>query len=219
MAEKRIQLRRDTSSNWSSANPTLYLGEPGYDTTLKRLKLGDGSTAWNSLGWLKQDGVLFSNTATPSAITSTSETDFTTGTTGYTIAASSVAVGDVFTVSLAGFYSGTTLPNLTAKVYVGSTVVATTGSFAGLAAGTDLPWRAEIVGVVRATGASGTLQAEAEFMFSTAATTALPILIKSTGYTIDFTATKLIKVSMQWAGGGTGQTITLDKMTVRRESS
>ena len=131
MAEKRIRLRRDTTANWSSANPTLYSGEPGLDTSLMRLKMGDGSTAWNSLGWLKQDGVLFANTATPSAITSTSETDFTTGTTGYTIAASSVAVGDVFTIGLAGFYSGTVLPNITVKVYVGSTVVATTGSIAG----------------------------------------------------------------------------------------
>ena len=45
----KIQFRRDTSSNWSSVNPTLAAGEMGYDTTNDILKIGDGSTAWNSL--------------------------------------------------------------------------------------------------------------------------------------------------------------------------
>lgn len=44
-----LQIRRDTAANWASANPTLALGEPGYDTTNKTLKIGDGTTAWNSL--------------------------------------------------------------------------------------------------------------------------------------------------------------------------
>lgn len=45
----RILLRRDTSANWASANPVLANGEIGYDTTLDRIKVGDGSTAWSSL--------------------------------------------------------------------------------------------------------------------------------------------------------------------------
>lgn len=45
----RIQLRRDTASNWSAKNPVLLTGEAGYDTTNKILKIGTGSTAWNSL--------------------------------------------------------------------------------------------------------------------------------------------------------------------------
>jgi len=44
-----IQVRRGTTSEWSSANPTLNSGEWGYDTTTKRYKLGDGLTSWNSL--------------------------------------------------------------------------------------------------------------------------------------------------------------------------
>lgn len=47
----QIKLRRDTSSNWASSNPVLAQGEPGYDLTSKRLKIGDGSTSWNSLSW------------------------------------------------------------------------------------------------------------------------------------------------------------------------
>ena len=46
-----IKPRRDTSANWSSANPTLASGEIAFDTTTKQFKVGDGSTAWNSLAY------------------------------------------------------------------------------------------------------------------------------------------------------------------------
>jgi hypothetical protein len=46
-----IKPRRDTSTNWSSANPTLASGEIAFDTTTKQFKVGDGSTAWNSLAY------------------------------------------------------------------------------------------------------------------------------------------------------------------------
>jgi Major tropism determinant N-terminal domain len=51
----KIKLRRDTAANWSSANPVLALGEPGYDTTNNKLKVGDGTTAWNSLDYLTDE--------------------------------------------------------------------------------------------------------------------------------------------------------------------
>lgn len=47
----RIQLRRDTTANWTAQNPTLLLGEIGIDTDLDAHKIGDGSTAWISLPW------------------------------------------------------------------------------------------------------------------------------------------------------------------------
>ena len=47
----RFQLRRDTSSNWSSINPTLALGEPGVETDTLKLKIGTGATNWNSLAY------------------------------------------------------------------------------------------------------------------------------------------------------------------------
>lgn len=46
-----IRLRRDSAANWSSANPVLAMGEPGYETDTKKLKVGDGATAWNSLAY------------------------------------------------------------------------------------------------------------------------------------------------------------------------
>lgn len=48
----QIQIRRDTASNWSSANPTLAQGELGIETDTRNVKVGDGSTAWSSLAYL-----------------------------------------------------------------------------------------------------------------------------------------------------------------------
>ena len=44
-----IQLRRDSATNWETENPILSAGEIGVDLTNNKFKLGDGSTAWNSL--------------------------------------------------------------------------------------------------------------------------------------------------------------------------
>jgi len=44
-----IQLKRDTSIAWEVYNPVLKVGEPGYATDTKVLKIGDGVTAWNDL--------------------------------------------------------------------------------------------------------------------------------------------------------------------------
>lgn len=47
-----IQLRRDTSSAWGLANPILLNGEPGFENDTNKLKIGDGTTAWNSLPYI-----------------------------------------------------------------------------------------------------------------------------------------------------------------------
>lgn len=44
-----IKLRRDTAANWTSVNPTLAAGEPGLETDTRKVKYGDGTTAWNNL--------------------------------------------------------------------------------------------------------------------------------------------------------------------------
>lgn len=44
-----IQLRRGTASAWSTANPVLAVGEIGLVTDDLSYKIGDGTTAWNSL--------------------------------------------------------------------------------------------------------------------------------------------------------------------------
>lgn len=49
--ETRIQLRQDTATNWTTTNPVLAAGEAGYDLTNKRIKVGNGTLAWNALEW------------------------------------------------------------------------------------------------------------------------------------------------------------------------
>jgi Major tropism determinant N-terminal domain len=49
---RQITLRKDSATNWATTNPTLALGEPGYDTDAKNIKIGDGSTIWTNLSFL-----------------------------------------------------------------------------------------------------------------------------------------------------------------------
>ena len=55
-----IQFRRGTASEWSTANPTLAAGELAIETDTNKLKVGDGSTAYNSLTYVStlEAGVL-----------------------------------------------------------------------------------------------------------------------------------------------------------------
>lgn len=48
----QFQFRRGTAAQWTSANPTLAAGEPGLETDTGKFKVGNGSTAWNSLAYV-----------------------------------------------------------------------------------------------------------------------------------------------------------------------
>ena len=48
----RIQVRRGTTSQWNTANPTLEEGEIGYNTTLGQMKIGDGTSVWADLDYI-----------------------------------------------------------------------------------------------------------------------------------------------------------------------
>ena len=52
----KIQLRRDTLVNFTSKNPILAEGELAYETDTKKLKIGDGTTAYTSLGYFSAGG-------------------------------------------------------------------------------------------------------------------------------------------------------------------
>ncbi len=44
-----IRVRTGTAATWVAQNPVLAAGEPGYESDTGELKIGNGSTAWNSL--------------------------------------------------------------------------------------------------------------------------------------------------------------------------
>ncbi len=46
-----IQIRKDTAGNWTSNNPTPAAGEWCLETDTGYIKIGDGPTAWTSLGY------------------------------------------------------------------------------------------------------------------------------------------------------------------------
>ena len=66
-----IQIRRDTAANWTSANPTLAQGELGLETDTSKIKAGNGSTAWTSLGYLIDTGGYVSYADTTANFTGT----------------------------------------------------------------------------------------------------------------------------------------------------
>ncbi len=56
----QLKLRQDTSSGWSAVNPILLAGELGRESNTGKIKIGDGSTAWNSLAY-QPFGALITN--------------------------------------------------------------------------------------------------------------------------------------------------------------
>ena len=55
MSTVRIQLRRGTASQWTSANPVVAAGEVGFESDTRKMKVGDGTTAWTSLDYIASD--------------------------------------------------------------------------------------------------------------------------------------------------------------------
>ena len=64
----KIQMRRDTAAAWTAANPTLAAGEMGLETDTTFYKIGNGSTAWNSLGYGAYNGAISNGTITSAMI-------------------------------------------------------------------------------------------------------------------------------------------------------
>ncbi len=58
----QIQLRRGTASEWTAVNPTLAVGELVIETDTDKYKIGDGSTAWTSLGYSSLPSTAIANT-------------------------------------------------------------------------------------------------------------------------------------------------------------
>lgn len=49
-----LQIRHDTSSNWTTRNPVLAQGEYGLETNTWLIKIGDGVTDWEHLRYLNK---------------------------------------------------------------------------------------------------------------------------------------------------------------------
>lgn len=103
MTTRRILIRRDTAANWTTANPTLASGELGGETDTGKLKLGNGSTAWNSLAY--QGGVtsINGNTGVVTGLAPTAGPTFT----GTVVLPSTTSIGTVSSTEI-GYVDGVT---------------------------------------------------------------------------------------------------------------
>lgn len=77
MAFRRILIRRDTAANWTASNPTLGAGELGGETDTGKLKIGNGSTAWNSLSYQAGVTSVNGNTGIVTGLATTNNASFT----------------------------------------------------------------------------------------------------------------------------------------------
>jgi len=64
----RMQQRRGTAAQWTSANPVLAAGEIGFETDTNKFKVGNGSTAWTSLTYFVDGSIAFDSAEVTAAI-------------------------------------------------------------------------------------------------------------------------------------------------------
>ena len=93
--------RRDTASNWTSNNPTLLAGEWGIESDTKKFKIGDGSTAWQSLEYvpIPDTNRLLEGNLTVGGNFTVNGTSTTIDTTTLTVEDKNIEIGKVSTPS------------------------------------------------------------------------------------------------------------------------
>ena len=71
----RMQQRRGTATQWTTANPVLGAGEIGFETNTGKFKIGDGSTAWTNLEYFItiDDSILSIVDGAPAALNTLNE--------------------------------------------------------------------------------------------------------------------------------------------------
>jgi hypothetical protein len=68
-AQTVIKLRRSTTSEWEAAQaaagttPILSFGEPGFDTTVNKIKIGNGTDTWEELSYASGGGITVAENA------------------------------------------------------------------------------------------------------------------------------------------------------------
>ena len=107
----QIQLRRDTAANWTTNTPTLAAGEFAIETDTDKYKIGDGSTAWTSLGYssLPSNVLPLTGGAMTGAITTNSTFDGVDIATRDAILTSTTTTADAALPATGGTLAGVTL--------------------------------------------------------------------------------------------------------------
>lgn len=129
MADK-IQIRRDTAANWTSANPVLAQGELALETDTKKIKAGNGTAAWSALAYYaieaNTDGSITTPKLANEAVTEAKINISNTAVDGYALTAQASASGGLTWAAMAA--SG--VNNIVSSSFESS------GTFTATAAGT-----------------------------------------------------------------------------------
>jgi hypothetical protein len=128
----KIQLRRGTASEWTSANPTLSPGEIGFETDTGKFKIGTSTaTAWTSLGYA-QSGA---SSSLANALSVSGAIEFASGTTFDGSASRTLQLASTITSNTSGnAATATTLAtsrNINGTSFNGSANVAIPGAVYG----------------------------------------------------------------------------------------
>ncbi len=93
--------RRDTASNWTSNNTVLLAGEWGIESDTKKFKIGDGTTAWQSLDYvpIPDTNRLLTGNLTVGGNFTVNGTTTTIDTTTLTVEDKNIEIGKVSTPS------------------------------------------------------------------------------------------------------------------------
>lgn len=162
-----------------------------------------------SLARMSIVGTLFTQTADTTVANTTTETTlFGTGVAvggGLTLPANFFVAGKTIKIHIRGYHSSTGNPNVTFKVKLGSTVVATGTGVSGNGSTSGFYFDSEIT--CRTTGATGTVSAGAQY--NEVHSSGLNLGIVQTGTTtIDTTASHVLDVTITWGTANAGNTIT-----------
>ena len=154
----RIQIRRDTSSNWTSNNPILLQGEFGYELNTGYAKIGDGQTAWTALDYFGGTGPSGPMGATGS-VGATGQAVYILGSTGYVFSPGASGIG----------FTGSGVTNITSDGnYVTVTITSATGATG--ATGSSAIVSSTPPGSSGAAGATGDLALDSDWLYVCVAT-------------------------------------------------
>jgi len=136
--QTNIQIRRGAASDWSTANPVLSQGEIALESDTKKIKVGDGTTQWNSLKYVSFDGgSLESNMVTaPTSVGTNVQVNIinqSSDNVGLSLNFSNVDTqGSTSVIPLTTTYGNPNLPgNFSLSDSLGSFQISTTATFSG----------------------------------------------------------------------------------------
>jgi len=128
----QILLRRDVAADWTTNNPVLGTGELGYETDTNKYKVGDGATAWTTLGYHEHYSTAFNTKLSGIATGATVDQTGAAIKVAYEAEADTNAYNDAAVTKLAGIEALSEVNVPTDLAYTASTRILTSSTGANI---------------------------------------------------------------------------------------